>query len=117
MSALAYLAAWPLVALGSAVGIGRWLRHNEPPAPEDITALADVVTAALAEEKARERRDVREAAWQRMGEFGDEDLESWGIELLHTDDADIAADYDGLVYAAAWLRLTSMPEPTDLGDL
>lgn len=115
---------WPLYAaaliaaeLGAAVGLSRFLRRRD----DDLCALADVVTAALAEEKARDRfehtLELLDAAETRMAEFGDEDLGEWGIELLHTDDADIAADYDGLLYAAAWLRLTSMPEPTDLGDL
>ena len=48
-----FAATYTLTALGAAVGIGRWLRSNEPDA-DDVMALADVVTAAIAEEKSAE---------------------------------------------------------------
>lgn len=88
--------------------------------PADLTAIADAV-AERAEPTpifhAVRAACVRSAAFERTAYCGDADLEEWGIELLHTDDDDIAADYDGLLYAAAWMAMHAMPEPTDLGDL
>ena len=93
-----------LAALTAAASIlGRYLRRRD-----DVMALADVVTEALAVEK---ERDVRAAAFERIGQFGIHDEEEWGLELLHSD-----GDHDGLTYAAAWMAMSARPMPEFKGE-
>ena len=62
------------------------------------------------------RCELFDAADMRLAEFGREDMEEWGLELPHTEYADLAAGYDGLRYAAAWLAMSALPMPEFEGE-
>lgn len=101
MTAVWLTAAYTTTALLVAVRLGRRLRKGDTVNTPEPTPIHDAMKA----------RDVRKAAFERIGEYGLEDELEWIRELLTSDD-----DWDAIGTVVAHIAMSAMPAPEFTGE-